>query len=532
MLDSQATHTGSTPNYGQSDMLNVYTILLCVIAFGQLSMATGSDDFLSNGVTAHRGDSGNFPENTLPAFKSGIDSGADWIELDLFRTKDGKLVVIHDATTQRTGDKNLAVTDSTYEELLTVDVATDFRKRTGQSLQQCPAERIALLEDVLRMVIQQDRTRVSIQPKMDCVADAIDLIQRLNADRHVGFNDGDLALMAEVKRRLPETPVFWDRGADTNIDADIATAKRLGFDSLVINHHGITAEKVQKIKAAGLEAGAWTVNEPVRMSEMLGIGVNRLYTDYPQLLLALKNWHANLHVACEGTYPHHLQGICIDADSIYWCFTTTLVKTDLHGELKQQVPVANHHGDLCHQDGKLYVAVNLGKFNDPNGNADSWVYVYDAESLAEIARHEVQGVFHGAGGIGFRDGDFYVVGGLPEGVQQNYVYQYDDQFMFIQKHTIESGHTRLGIQTATFSDDRWWFGCYGNPAVLLVTDPHFKLIGRYEYDCSLGIEGLPGGGLLSASGHCKKGVGCTGHARVSFPDKSLGLRQSNAEQPE
>src|SRR5690606_29746611 len=79
-------------------------------------------------------------------------------------------------------------------------------------------------------------------------------------------------------------------------------------------------------------------------------------------------------VTCEGTYPHHLQGICADDEAIYWSFTTTLVKTNLDGDLLKSVPVANHHGDLCHHDGKLYVAVNLGKFNDPQGNADSWVY--------------------------------------------------------------------------------------------------------------------------------------------------------------
>jgi hypothetical protein len=168
--------------------------------------------------------------------------------------------------------------------------------------------------------------------------------------------------------------------------------------------------------------------------------------------------------------------------------------------------------------------VNLGKFNDPNGNADSWIYVYDTNTLREVARHEVQEVFHGAGGIGFRDGHFYVVGGLPEGVQENYVYQYDDRFNFVEKHTVESGHTRLGIQTATFAHGRWWFGCYGNPAILLVTDADFKLRGRYEFDCSLGIEGLAGNRMLSASGRCEKGQGCTGSVRVALPDSAEGLK--------
>ena len=234
-------------------------------------------------------------------------------------------------------------------------------------------------------------------------------------------------------------------------------------------------------------------------------------------------------VACQGTYPHHLQGVCAKDDSIFWSFTTTLVKTDSQGLVLKKIPVANHHGDLCFHDGRLYVAVNLGKFNDPRGNADSWVYVYDAQTLKELSRHEVQEAFHGAGGIGFRDGHFFVVGGLPDAIKENYVYEYDGQFNFVKKHVVTSGHTHLGIQTATFAHDRWWFGCYGDPKILLVTDANFQMLGRHEFDCSLGIEGLTNGRLLSASGRCEKGKGCAGSVRVAIPDTTTGLKYVEAE---
>lgn len=230
------------------------------------------------------------------------------------------------------------------------------------------------------------------------------------------------------------------------------------------------------------------------------------------------------NVTCEGTYPHHLQGICVDDKAIYWSFTTTLVKTDLNGKLLKKVPVVNHHGDLCDHDGKLYVAVNLGKFNDPQGNADSWIYVYDADTLEEVAPHEVPEVIHGAGGIGCHNAHFFVVGGLPDGVEENFIYEYDGDFKFVEKYVIASGHTHLGIQTATFAQDRWWFGCYGDPKTLLVTDAEFQMKGRYEFDCSLGIEGLPEGRLLSASGRCEKARGCTGSVRVSVSDTQKGLK--------
>lgn len=233
----------------------------------------------------------------------------------------------------------------------------------------------------------------------------------------------------------------------------------------------------------------------------------------------------SISVTCEGTYSHHLQGVCTDETSIYWCFTTALVKTNMQGKLLSKVAVANHHGDLCLQDGKLYVAVNLGKFNDPQGNADSWVYVYDADTLEEINRHETQEVFHGAGGIGSRNDHFFVVGGLPNDIEENYIYEYDKNFRFIKRHVVTSGHTHLGIQTATLAHNRWWFGCYGDPKILLVTDTDFEMQGRYPLDCSLGIERLSRNRLLVGSGQCNA-EGCTGHVRSAVPHPQLGFQES------
>ncbi len=227
-------------------------------------------------------------------------------------------------------------------------------------------------------------------------------------------------------------------------------------------------------------------------------------------------------VACEGHYRHHLQGVSTnDRDAIYWCFTTVLVKTDRTGKVLAQIEVGSHHGDLCHREGKVFVAVNFGKFNQPAGKADSWVYVYDAETLDLVSKHAIPEVVHGAGGMAERGGRFFVVGGLPNGIEENYVYEYDADFKFVKRHVLASGHTLLGIQTAAYADGHWWFGCYGK--ALLRVDASWQRTERFEFDASIGIVPLGKNAFLVARGG-KPEQGYTGRLVRANADKEQGLK--------
>ncbi len=229
-------------------------------------------------------------------------------------------------------------------------------------------------------------------------------------------------------------------------------------------------------------------------------------------------------VTCEGDYPGHLQGVCTNQqDALYWSFTTVLVKTDPTGQVQRQTDVVSHHGDLCFHQGKLYVAVNLGQFNQPEGKADSWVYVYDADTLAELSRHPVPEAVHGAGGIAHHAGKFWVVGGLPVGANENYVYEYDEGFAFQKRHVLASGYTFLGIQTAVYADGHFWFGCYGTPKILLKTDAHLNLVGKWPFDASLGVVGIHDGKLLVATGKRLPGNRYGASLNVVVADESNGL---------
>lgn len=235
-------------------------------------------------------------------------------------------------------------------------------------------------------------------------------------------------------------------------------------------------------------------------------------------------------VACAGSYPRHVQGVCSNGkDAFFWSWTDSLVKTDLHGKILRQVPAPDHQGDLCHVDGKIYVAVNLGKFNRPAGEADSWVFVYDADTLAELSRHPVPELVHGAGGMAFHQGRFIIIGGLPPGTGENYAYEYDTGFKFIRRHTINSGYTLMGIQTAEYADGSWWFGCYGKPAELLRTDENFQVTGRWEFNAAVGIVHLSADRFLVAENKGSKETGNSARLRPARADSQKGLLFSDHE---
>ncbi len=211
--------------------------------------------------------------------------------------------------------------------------------------------------------------------------------------------------------------------------------------------------------------------------------------------LLLKAQSQSAWIECEGRYGGHLQGVVSDEESIYWSHTVQIAKTDLQGRLIKRIDVPSHHGDLTLHNQRLYVAVELGSFNQAPGATDSWVYVYDTGTLKLLTKHPVPELVHGAGGIAFHDERFILVGGLPATHEQNYAFEYDTQFNFIKRHVLFSGQTRLGIQTASFMDGYWWFGCYGSPKNpgLLKADQNFALVGQAKTDFSYGI------GLLNPS---------------------------------
>ncbi len=227
-------------------------------------------------------------------------------------------------------------------------------------------------------------------------------------------------------------------------------------------------------------------------------------------------------IVCAGDYGGHLQGVATDGESIYWSFTVAVVKTDLTGKILASRAAPSHQGDMCYKDGVVYVAVNRGKFNTETRGV-SQVTAYDAKTLEPLWTKPLPDMPHGAGGMTWKGDRFYIIGGLPLKHEKNYVYEYTSDFKFVKRHDLDTGFTWMGIQTAAYEDDTFYFGIYGSkgdPSGVLACPGDLSSYARYTGAGSVGIIKLDGAYYLGGTGRDKKTKRNTGHIvrQKTFPD--------------
>lgn len=166
-------------------------------------------------------------------------------------------------------------------------------------------------------------------------------------------------------------------------------------------------------------------------------------------------------IRCEGVYPWHLQGVATDGASIYWTFTTVLVKTDLTGKMLAKHEIERGHmGDLCCHEGKVYVGMNLGYVKGCRVGDEVWEY--DAAELKLLKKHPTPQAVWCNNGVEFYGGCFWVISSAPHHSRYNMVFRYTPDFRFIRCQMIDSGWTNLGVQTICRWGDKMLFGCYGH----------------------------------------------------------------------
>lgn len=212
----------------------------------------------------HRGVMGVEPENTLRSFVRADREGMDVIELDLHLSKDGELVVMHDAEVDRTTDGSGPIADFTLAELRELDAGE--------------GERIPVFEEVLDAVKAPLQAEIKDLAAAQALAEVIrrrDLLDRVEV---ISFHDEALA---EIRRLLPavRTALVASRyGTDV-----VHRAQAVDAGTLVLNIRRLTLEIAERARAADLRLIGWVVNTQDHLRLARALGLDGATTDYPAI---------------------------------------------------------------------------------------------------------------------------------------------------------------------------------------------------------------------------------------------------------
>jgi len=237
-------------------------------------------------VIAHRGASGECPENTLAAFRRAMDLGADMLECDVQCSRDGTVVVMHDARVDRTTDGHGWVRCLTWRELKQLDAGVWFsaafrgeRLLTLEDLLAFTAGKVLLNIEIKRAVLQARHIRRTAEKVATLIAHG-------QLQKTILVSSFDPCALAHVKACQPDisTALITLRRPRGGVPAAM---QRFGMRALHLSRYSVSPTLLSEARRVHCPVHAFTVDEVPKMRRLIARGVDGLFTNYPGRLRSL-----------------------------------------------------------------------------------------------------------------------------------------------------------------------------------------------------------------------------------------------------
>jgi glycerophosphoryl diester phosphodiesterase len=228
-------------------------------------------------VYGHRGAKGEAPENSLAGFRHAFRHGVCHFELDLVLSKDGKPVIIHDLTVDRTTGKTGEVHNFTADELAGMDArrsTTAWPSRVGVPSLETLLNEFPDIEHLQLEVKKDERKRLNVLCNR-----IIEVIQRRNLYSKAVVTSSDTKFLREVKRR--DRKVKIGLVTDKKFPRPVNVAARLHCDVLCLGWKICNRGLVEEAHRRGIKVSTWTVNRIHDMLCLEDMGVDSIITDFP-----------------------------------------------------------------------------------------------------------------------------------------------------------------------------------------------------------------------------------------------------------
>lgn len=233
-------------------------------------------------VVGHRGAPGYAPENTMASFEKALELGADLLELDIQLSRDGELVVMHDADVSRTTDGQGRIAEMSLAEIRQLDAGAWFGARfCGQ--------RVPMLTEVLAwakgrtpLVIEIKRRLRPVPGIEKKLLEALHDHEMLDDVMVTSFDHLSVKLVKELESSLATGIHYNARLVDP-----VGVARAALADSVRFNWRYWTAEVVDEVHAANLNTNtAYPGSDEKEMASLVQLGLDSICTDYPDKLRA------------------------------------------------------------------------------------------------------------------------------------------------------------------------------------------------------------------------------------------------------
>lgn len=227
----------------------------------------------------HRGAAGTHPENTMASFLRAAELGCDGVEFDIHRTSDGEIIVIHDATLERTTNGTGLVRSKTLAEIKQVDAGS----WKGAAF---AGERVPTLREVIRGTAPTFQLFVEMKagsvhyPGIE--EQILELLREEGALQRSQISSFDHHALRRLRELSPDVELGMLFSA--NVLDPVGMARECGASALHPFWQWASPAMLEQARAARMKVNVWTVNEPPYIGMMKALGVDGIMSDFPDRL--------------------------------------------------------------------------------------------------------------------------------------------------------------------------------------------------------------------------------------------------------
>lgn len=251
-------------------MKNLYFIALIIF----LSMTAMAQPL----IVAHRGASFTAPENTVAAAKLAWKQDADAVELDIYLTKDNRVMVMHDGNTKRTTGQSYLIAETNSEVLRTLDAGS------WKDASNYKGEKIPFLEEMIATIPKGKKMVIEIKCGQEVFPALQKIVQKSKKKNQLVFIAFNWETIVKAKQLFPKNACYWLSSSPAEVQAKMGEVIKSGINGINLSSKIVDQQTVTKANELGYNVWSWTIDDPQEAKRLVNLGVKAITTNRPDLM--------------------------------------------------------------------------------------------------------------------------------------------------------------------------------------------------------------------------------------------------------